>query len=139
MNKMSSSTCIYQAVTNDGNVHYLGYASAFSDNDAEYQDSEFGGIRAHYEVWEVWYEWEEEIPPRPQNLVRVLHPYMITEVWSGKSDCYAEDLARVFALCNIPEEKVVGMILTYVEVGRWEIQSETETIVVPRPPRNTAL
>lgn len=135
MNAMRSATCSYQAVTNDGNVHYLGYASAFSWDDVEYQDSEFGGKQAHYELWECYEENGEEIPPRPQNLVRLLHPYMITEAWSGKKNCYAEDLARMFSLCGIPEETVVGMILTYGEEGKWEFGPGAERFVISRTPQ----
>lgn len=135
MNTMHGSFCRYKAITADGKVHYLGYASEFTYDDMVYQKSRFGGKLASYEFCSNWDEYGEKGPPRPKDLVRIVNPADIEYIWNGKRFCGAKDLAHMFSLCHIPEETVVGMILTYEEDGRWDLEHSVETFVISRTPQ----
>lgn len=129
MNTMRSTVCRYQAITNDGKVHFLGYASEFTYGEMVRQSSSFGGKCTSYGSC-IWDNDDDSLPPA--DLIRILNPVEISNIWSGKSSCGSGDLEKMFSFCNIAEDAVVGMILTFEEEGRWDFQQNIETIVVPR-------
>ena len=85
MNSMRGCFCRYKAITADGKVRYLGYAYEYIYDDVVYQKSRFGGKLAAYEFCSNWDEYGEEEPPRPKDLVRIVNPVDIENIWSGNT------------------------------------------------------
>lgn len=131
MNTMRSYLYHYQAITVDGKVHYLGYSSEFDYGGDATLKSKFGGRYAYYEDC----SWDEEEPQMPDDLIQIVDSKDIEEAWRGKNHRAANIMNRMFTFCNIPEKKVVGMIVTCEYDGRWDFESCIETDVVSRPPR----
>ena len=132
MNTMCGSSCHYKAILADGSVHYLGYSSSFNYGDTSYEKSKFGGKYASFEE----YLWDDDEPLSvPTDYVRLIYPSEIIKAWNGKSSWGAAVLAHMFSLCNIPEDAVIGMIITREDDGRWDFESSVETFVIPKPRR----
>lgn len=132
MNTMRSYFDRYKAITKDGKVRYLGYTQELTYDGISYQQSKFGGKYAYFEACYLD-DQDDRLPP--ENLIRGMYPSDITKIWSGENTYDAKNLARMFSLCNIPEETVVGMIVTSEYEGRWGFEHSIETFVIPRPRR----